>query len=273
MTTAKPLAGKLALVTGASRGIGRATANELAALGADVALVARTATSKPDTIGSLEEAVEQISAHGTDVRSFPADLADEAQVDGIVPRVTAEFGRPVDILVCSAAAMGPEMYLPFTDMSPDAWRSQVATNLTAPFVLMKDVVPSMIERGGGRVINISTLAHGGDLDPHSGDERFMPGKGGVGAAYVATKVGLNGMCAQLAYELRKQNVLVVAIHPGFTATENAQRIAKELNFDISLANPMSLPARAVAYLASCDDPMTYTGKPLDAEKLTKDLGL
>lgn len=272
MPNEKKLTGKVALVTGASRGIGRAIAEELASLGADVAITARTEAPRQDGLGSLQEAVEQLSEHGGKVAAVTAHLLDRADVDSLVGKVEAAMGAPVDVLVNNAAYMAPEMYSPFEAMSAENWRQQVELNLNVPFTLMKAVVPSMVERGGGRVINITTLEHGGDLLEVE-DDRYMPGKGGVGAAYVASKLGLNGMTNSLAYELREQNVVVVAVHPGFTATENAQKISKELNFDISMAHPMSVPAKAVGYLASCDDPMSVTGQRLFAAEVVEQHGL
>ncbi len=267
------LAGQLALVTGASRGIGRAIADELAALGADIALVARSEGAGGGSLGTLDEAVASVGRHGTSVKAFRADLGDRSDVDGLADRVTAEMGKPIDILVNNAAAMGPDMYYGFLQMSKQEWRNQVEINLNVPFVLMKAVIPSMLERGGGRIVNITSVTHGDPLVPTPEDDRYLPGNGGVGAAYVATKLALNGLTNQAAYELGRRGIVIVAVHPGFTATENARRIAQEVNVDISSANPMSLPAKVVAHLASCEDPRAYNGRRLLAEAVAEEVGI
>jgi NAD(P)-dependent dehydrogenase (short-subunit alcohol dehydrogenase family) len=265
------LKGKRALVTGASRGIGRAIAEELARLGADVAITARTLSPDADSLGSLQEAKTALESYGGKVVAVKADLLDRGDLNSLVGKVEQELG-PIDILVNNAAYMLDDMYLPFAEMSADCWRDQIELNLNVPFSLMKDVVPGMASRGGGRVINITTLEHGQDLVALP-DDSHMPGKGGVGAAYSASKIAMNSMTNSIAYETRSQNVLITAVHPGFTATENAKVISQRFNFPIEYAHPMSLPARVVGYLASCSEPMQYTGKYMFATDLYESLGM
>jgi NAD(P)-dependent dehydrogenase (short-subunit alcohol dehydrogenase family) len=265
------LAGKVALVTGASRGIGRAIATKLASDGADVVVAARTLAPTGGSLGSLEETADAIREHGRRLLTLQADLLDPRDVATLISRAEEGLG-PVDILVNNAAYMGEDMYDPFLDMSVDSWRQQVELNLNVPYALMKAVIPGMISRGGGRIINITTLEHGQDL-LEVPDDSLLPGKGGVGAAYAASKAALNSMTNTVAYEMRGKGILITAVHPGFTATENAKVISAKFNFPIQYAHSMDVPAQVVGYLAACPEPMQYTGKYLFAADLYESLGL
>jgi NAD(P)-dependent dehydrogenase (short-subunit alcohol dehydrogenase family) len=256
------LAGKVALVTGASRGIGRAIATKLASDGADVVVAARTLAPTGGSLGSLEETADAIREHGRRLLTLQADLLDPRDVATLISRAEEGLG-PVDILVNNAA---------FLDMSVDSWRQQVELNLNVPYALMKAVIPGMISRGGGRIINITTLEHGQDL-LEVPDDSLLPGKGGVGAAYAASKAALNSMTNTVAYEMRSKGILITAVHPGFTATENAKVISAKFNFPIQYAHSMDVPAQVVGYLAACAEPMQYTGKYLFAADLYESLGL
>ena len=273
MSTSLPLEGKVALVTGSSRGIGKAVALELASLGADLAITARTDSAVAGSLGSLEEAARQVESLGRRAQRIQADLLDPADVHRLADEVLDAFGG-VDILVNNAAYLADDMYATFWDMTEASWRAQIELNVNVPFVLSKRLIPKMVERGGGLVINMTTFAHAEvPIDPESPGSYPLPGQGGVGAAYGASKMALNGMTNALAHELYAFNVALLTINPGFTATENAVLIAERFDFDISMANPMTVPARAVGYLATCDDPMRYSGTRLSAEDLVRDLQL
>ncbi|MBP8130334.1 MAG: SDR family oxidoreductase [Candidatus Hydrogenedentes bacterium] len=187
------LEGKMALITGAGRGIGRAIALAFAREGCGVALLART-------LDELTETANLVVATGARALPCVCDVSMPAQVDGAVNRVLHEFGH-IDILVNNA---GFAAFKPFVEIGFEDWKRTLDVNLTGPFLLIQEVLPSMIERGSGRIINVSSVA---GLKP-------IPEQ----SAYCASKFGLNGLSLVLAMELRPYGIAVHAICPGGVAT-------------------------------------------------------
>jgi NAD(P)-dependent dehydrogenase (short-subunit alcohol dehydrogenase family) len=188
---------KTALVTGAGRGIGRAVALAFAREGCDLLLTARTA-------GELEETASLARAEGRRAETLTADLANPEAVACLADAALRLFGG-VDILVNNA---GYAVFKPFLEYTQDDWQRTLDVNLTAPFLLTQRLAPAMIARGGGRVINISSVA---GLKP-------IPEQ----SAYCASKHGLNGLSKVLAMELRSHGVGVHWICPGGVDTRLAQ---------------------------------------------------
>ena len=187
------LAGRTALITGASRGIGRAIAMRLAQLGARLVLVARD-----------QQALEAVQQHllqlGSTADTIPCDLTSASAIAELGVHVETLGG--CDILV-NAAGIG-RMGRPLHEMPIEDFDLIVATNLRAPFLLMRAVVPHMIARGDGHIVNISSLAGQGPLAD--------------GAAYSASKWALNGLSYSAAEELRAHNIRVSVVAPGSVNT-------------------------------------------------------
>jgi 3-oxoacyl-[acyl-carrier protein] reductase len=193
-TTASLLAGRTALVTGASRGIGRAVALRLAELGARLLLVARD----PAALATVKQQIVDL-APAPD--TLPCDLTSATAIEALASRVDAAGG--CDILI-NAAGIG-RMGAPLHEMPLEDFDAVLATNLRAPFLLMRAVIPHMISRGGGDIVNISSLAGQGPL--------------ANGAAYAASKWALNGLSYSAAEELRSHNIRVSVVAPGSVNTE------------------------------------------------------
>ncbi|MDP2965072.1 MAG: SDR family oxidoreductase [Pelolinea sp.] len=185
--------GKVAIVTGASSGIGKATSLKLAASGAKLALVART-----------EEKLEKIKLEvlnlGAEAVSIPADVTDNGDVEEMVKKVVEKYGR-VDILV-NSAFWGPPGSLEQT--TEEFWDHTLDTTLKAPFLCTRAVVPYMRKQGGGRIVNIGSLAGKVGEDNRT--------------AYCAAKWGLEGLSAALREELTRDNIHVHLISPAATNT-------------------------------------------------------
>ena len=188
------LLGSVALVTGASRGIGRAIAHRLATLGASVAICGRDRTALDDSSKSLQEL-------GALVFSQVADVTLAAQVSELVAKSEASLG-PINILVNNA---GIGLFGPAHEKSEADWDRVLNSNLKSIFLVSRAVIPSMIRRGSGDIINISSLA---------GKNTFAGG-----GLYCASKWGLMGLSGCMMEDLRAQGIRVSVICPGSVATE------------------------------------------------------
>ncbi len=184
------LDGKVAVVSGASRGIGALTAVLLAKEGADVVVTARTDRERADLPGSIAKTAEEVRRLGRRALPVKADLTREEEIDAVVAQTIDAFGR-VDILVNDAALTRDQMFDAFLPMIRQSWRDQIALNLTAPFLLCKAFVPHMIARGGGLIVNVTSAAAWNE-------GAALPGIGGApGVAYAVSKAGLNRMTLAL----------------------------------------------------------------------------
>jgi NADP-dependent 3-hydroxy acid dehydrogenase YdfG len=191
--TTGPLAGQVAIVTGAGRGIGRAVAEHFAAAGAAVVLASRTSTD-------LEQVRAGIEKGGARALVVPTDVGDDAAVTRLVARTVEALGQ-VDILVTAA---GVASFGPVAQSDPRDWSAMLAINLRAVMVCCHAVLAPMLARGRGSIINVASVAA----------RRAIPG----GAAYTATKAGVMGFSRVLAEELRVGGVRVGVLLPGAVDT-------------------------------------------------------
>jgi NAD(P)-dependent dehydrogenase (short-subunit alcohol dehydrogenase family) len=189
------LNGKIALVTGGGRGIGAAIALKLASLGATTIICGRT-------LARLQHTAGQIRSAGGQAEAMACDVADGNSVSALAERVQKTFGR-LDILVNNAGIGWTGG--PLHTMPPEKWDTIFNTNLRGVFYAIRAFAPMMISGGGGDIVNISSIA----------GKNALPN----GAAYSASKWGLNGLTYSVAEELRGHNIRVSAICPGSTHTE------------------------------------------------------
>jgi 3-oxoacyl-[acyl-carrier protein] reductase len=191
---AEPLRNQVAVVTGAARGIGEAIANRLADMGATVVLTARDQAR----LAQVKTAIEN---RGGRAFVLACDLTDASAVGDLGEKVAKEHGR-CDILVNNAGV--GVLRKPLIDLPVEEWDQMMHTNLRAPYLMMRSLAPLMIAARSGHIINISSLA----------GKNVLP----EGAAYSASKWGLNGLTYSVAEELRKYNVRVSVIAPGSVNT-------------------------------------------------------
>jgi 3-oxoacyl-[acyl-carrier protein] reductase len=197
------LAAQVAVVTGAGRGIGAAIAKELSRLGAIAVLCGRTRSA-------LESVAQAIARAGGTAEVVPCNVADLQSVEAAAGRVESLFGR-VDVLVNNAAIRGIDG--PLHQLPPDSWDEVLNTNLRGVYYAVRAFAPMMIRARSGHIINISSLA----------GKNALPN----GAAYAASKWGLNGLSYSVAEELRGHNIRVAVICPGSTNTELSPHAGKD----------------------------------------------
>jgi NAD(P)-dependent dehydrogenase (short-subunit alcohol dehydrogenase family) len=254
---------KVAMVTGASRGIGKQTALELAREGAHIVLVSKnTAPTESPYPGTVEETAEELRKLGVKALPVKCDLAIRSQVEQLCRTALKEFGA-VDILVNNAFYTGPGHYDAFLNMTPEQWEVEIAVDVTAPAIASWMLLPKMIERGSGIIICITSGA------AHT-DPTGMPGRGATGPAYPTAKAAVNRFVQAIGKEFKDQRIPVVAVDPGFTLTERAERAVSQWGFDLSQAHPMAVPAKTVHHICTCENPMQYTGKVLVAADFVKE---
>ncbi len=234
---------RIALVTGASQGIGRACAVELARRGRTVALAARN-------LERLGEVCREIEHAGGKARAFPLDVSSEESIKACVRSVLAQFGR-IEILVNNAGITRDGLAM---RMKRADWEDVLSTNLTGAFLLTQAAMPSLLKTRWGRVINITSVV--GEM-----------GQAGQ-ANYAASKAGLIGLTKSIARELASRSITVNAVAPGYIETAMTAVLNDEQKAAMSAHIPLGRPgtdveiAHAVAFLAS-EEAGYITGHTLD----------
>jgi len=193
---AQSLKGKVAIITGAARGIGKATATALAKEGVNVGLLARTEST-------LKEVATEIKSLGVKVAYATADVSSKEQVEAAISSLTNDLGA-ADILINNA---GIGNFGTLLEMDPEEWKSIVDTNLMGTYYVTRAVLPQLIEKNGGDIINISST-------------NGLSGAA-TSSAYSASKFGVIGLTESLAQEVRRNNIRVSALTPSTVATDLA----------------------------------------------------
>lgn len=266
------LAGKIALVTGASRGVGRGVARELARQGANVVLAARTARAEqittwgsdgPAVPGSLVETAELISAEGGRAESIITDLLDPEQIESLVTQVVKRSGR-IDILANCAMGFPDSFEGNFWETPIGDWARQVDVGVRAKYMLAYHAAPTMMRHGSGLIVNISSAASKDDF---------------YNVAYRTAMAAIDRMTSAMAEDLKPHGVAVVSIWPRWVRTERVMIAAKkpQRGFtvtpdDLAISDTPEFTGRAIAYLAADPEIMQRTGQTLPVVQLAHDYG-
>lgn len=228
------LKGRVAIVTGGAKGLGRAFALKLAEEGARVMVVTRK------DMANLEKTVQQIKDLGGEAALFQADVARETDMLNMAEATNKAFGR-IDILINNAAIYDGIKRKPFYEIDPDEWDLVMTVNVKGAFLAARAVFPYMKAQGYGKIVNLSS-------------EVFYTGSNGF-AHYVASKGGIIGLTRALAVELGPHNICINCVAPGFTDTEASRGLADVTKYDTSktplrrLERPEDLTGAAL-FLAS-----------------------
>lgn len=256
------LTGKVALITGASRGIGEAIAVRLGMEGARIVVSARTAQSGESRLpGTLHETVDRVKKTGADVTFIKADLAQAREREMLVEKAQAAYG-PIDILVNNAAIT---FFAPVADFTEKRFKLMLEVQVYAPFHLSQLVLPSMKARKSGWIVNISS---GAGIHPK---QPYMAGVRG-GTVYGMCKAALERFTTGLASEVYDDGIAVNVVSPGLVNTPGVavHGLINERTKD--RVQPIEYIAEAVYQLAT-GDPRKMTGRIDYAEPLLKELGL
>lgn len=257
--------GRVAIVTGASRGIGQAIAELMAREGAKVVCVARTANEGDHQLaGSLASTVAAIRSAGGEATAIAADISTEVECFRLVEAARSAYGR-VDTLVNNAAL---NYYIPTADYPTSRWIKAFAINVHAPFILSKAVLPDMIAAGRGAIVNISS---GSAIGPGRGPYADQTVRGGV--MYGASKAALERFTQGLAQEVAHHGGIAVScVSPSQvvpTAGTVYHRLVKSL--DDPAGEPPSMMANAVLLLAS-EPAETVNGRVTYSQQILKEFG-
>jgi NAD(P)-dependent dehydrogenase (short-subunit alcohol dehydrogenase family) len=269
----------VALVTGASRGIGKAIAINLARAGFDVALGARTlregeerehssTVARSDTRplpGSLEETATLVEQSGQRALPVYLDLLDRVSLGSATATVLDRWGR-VDVLVNNGRYVGPGHMDQVLDTPVELIDRHLQANVMAPVILTKLVVPQMVERGAGVIINLASSS--GTMDPPA-----PAGQGGWGLGYGASKAALHRLAGMLAVELADRGIVAFNLSPGFIATERIAIDMGAFGFDASKGAPVDVVGAVAAWLATSPEATSLNGQWVEAQPFCQERGL
>lgn len=272
---------KTALVTGASRGIGKQISLALADAGFDVAIAARTLRSTDKTLdhsvsihkkderplpGSLEETAALIEAKGRKALPVAMDLTDIPSVEAAIAKIQAEWGTP-DLIVHNGRFIGPGLMDTILDTPLDNYRKFVEAHAVAPIRITQLTLGDMIARGSGTVVTISSGA-GTDFYPAG-----YPGKGGAGLGYRLGKSSGHTLVGSILAEASSAGVRAFNVDPGFVRTERNEVMAKENGFDPNLGAPPQAIGAVIAWIATNPESDAYQRQDNEAQKLAVELNL
>ena len=260
------LSGTVAVVTGASRGLGRGIALGLGEAGATVYVTGRSTTANSGSLpGTIDETAAEVTRLGGQGIAVPCDHRVDGDIEALFRRVRSEQRR-LDVLVNNVMASPEQRVLwggqPFWELPLSLWDDLIDVGLRSHYVATRCAVPTMIEQGGGVVINVASHAAGRGRS--AGSRAILP--------YSVSKAGLHRLNSDMAVELRARGVAVVEVWPPFSATEGVLAEADVFD-DASRAKPPLFTGRVVAALVARNDLLTRSGEALVIDDLALELGV
>lgn len=270
---------RVALVTGASRGIGKAVAVHLARAGFDVAVGARTmeegearehsstvkASNTTPLPGSLASTAVLVEKEGRRALPVFLDVLDRPSLGAAVTTVLERWGR-IDVLVNNARYIGPGHMDLFMDTPLELHERHLEANVMAPIILSRLVLPQMLERGEGHIVNVTSSS--GNTDPPA-----PAGQGGWGLGYGMSKGAVHRLAGILALELGGRGIRAYNLHPGFVATERMAADMGAFGFDSSQAAPADVVGAVAAWLVTTAEGQALSGTWIEAQDRCRELGL
>jgi NAD(P)-dependent dehydrogenase (short-subunit alcohol dehydrogenase family) len=269
----------VALVTGASRGIGKAIAVHLARAGLDVAVGARTihegeAREHSSTVaasdtrplpGSLDTTAAMVEEVGARALAVTLDLLDRVSLGAAVTTVLERWGR-IDVLVNNGRYVGPGHMDRLLDTPVELLDRHLQANVMAPVILTRLVLPGMVERRAGIVINLASSS--GRMDPPA-----PAGEGGWGLGYGMSKGALHRLAGIVAVELGGQGVMAFNLSPGFVATERIAMDMVGFGFDANAGAPADVVGAVAAWLVTAPEARERNGRWIEAQEVCRELDL
>jgi NAD(P)-dependent dehydrogenase (short-subunit alcohol dehydrogenase family) len=269
---------RVAFITGASRGIGKATALALAEKGYDIVVTARTvkegeayehsatltASDTSPLPGSLETTAAEIEKLGRDALPLRLDILDRESLDAAVAETLARWGR-IDALINNAVYTGPGSMDLMADLPLDVMERIFQANVFNQIYLTERVLPHMLERGDGTIVNLTSAV--AEIDPPA-----PAGQGGWGLGYAASKGAFHRVAGFLHVEYGRRGIRAFNVEPGFVVTERMEIDQKDMGFDFPGAPPR-VPAAAIAFLVTSPEAECFRGHTVRAQMLVKDNGL
>ena len=255
---------RVALVTGASRGLGKACAIELARAGFRVAVTARTlhASDERSLPGNLDATAAAVAAIGGQALPVKLDLDDRASVVAGVDAVLETWGR-VDVLLNNAFYQTRESQASLVDMSIEHLDKQIRVNLVAPMFLAKFVLPQMLDRGTGTVVNMVSGAGVHELDTPPGAREW-------GIGYGTSKTGMIEIAAMLASQFGERGIRAFSVQPGTVLTEQLAAAIGDGTFDADAWDAPECAASTIAWLATAPEAESLNGALIHAPSFVRD---
>ncbi len=247
------LDGKVVIVTGSSRGIGKGIAKTCGAEGARVVVVARTDQEGGRLPGTIHQTVQVIQEAGGEAMAVRCDVTDEEQVQALAKAVVDAYGR-IDVLVNNAAV---QVNVGLLELQTRHWDLTMRVNLRGPFLCCKHLAPVMIQQQSGSIVNITSSA-GETVRPR-------------GISYAVTKAGLNSITRGLAQELEEYGIAVNALNPGPVKTEGAV-LVRPSDFDWTGGEPPEVVGAAAVWLAK-QTAHSFTGQVVERAEFGKTWGM
>lgn len=263
------LKGQVALVTGASRGVGKRIALQLAEEGATIVLAARTVRSGEGAYpGSIEETAAEVRRRGGEALPLRCDLTVAQDTEKLCRTALERFGR-VDILVNNAFYNNPQHYNMFLDIDIETWNRCWIGNVLSPIIACRMLLPGMIERRKGIIINLTSPVGWSDTSAPG-----LPGKGGVAATYGTTKAALHRFTHNLAKETGLHGIPSINLDPGFSVTERMEvETTARGGITLTGGHTPDVPGVVVRYLCTCPNAMVFNGRMIYSPDFVLEHGL